>query len=114
LGSTLERRAARLPFLQPPPGRLACLLVEVLQNTHVHYFDNNVTFFGSARFIRLASAAVTFFYFAHPISRPKRNVNNMSPLGLSSTLTPPRCAFMISITMASSSLLYKNCCLSAS
>jgi hypothetical protein len=68
---------------------------------HVRYFDDNVVFFGSSRFVHLGPGCGSgFFYFAHPISWPKRNVKTMSLPGLSSTLMPRCCAFVISVTMA--------------
>jgi len=48
----------------------------------MRYFGDNVVFFGSTRFIRLAPAAAAVFYFAHPISRPKRNVKTIASAGI--------------------------------
>jgi len=42
---------------------------------HVRYFDDNVVFFGSSRFV------VVVFLFRSPVSSPKRNVKTVSPPG---------------------------------
>jgi hypothetical protein len=68
---------------------------------HVRYFDDNVVFFWIESIRSPGACCDSNFYFARPISWPKRNVKIVSPLGLASTLMPQRCAFMISVTMAS-------------
>src|SRR5262245_7075271 len=83
--------------MQPPSGGLApCLLVEVLQNARASLWRQCCLFSD-----RLVTAAI--FYFDHPISGPKRGPRTLFAPVFSSTLIPPRCAFMISVTMASPS-----------
>jgi hypothetical protein len=80
------------------------VLVEVL----VRYFDDNVIFF-RIHSIHPAgpAAAAVFIPLTHQLA--KRNVNTIPPLGLSSTLMPPRWA--LSITTANSIRSCKNCCI---
>jgi hypothetical protein len=60
--------------MQPPPGRLApYLLVEVFQNACV-ILATMWSFFGIDSIHSPGPGCCSVFYFAHPISWPKRNV----------------------------------------
>jgi hypothetical protein len=62
---------------------------------HAHHCGDNVVFF------RIGWFRAAIFYFDQPISGPKRDLRTMPAPVFSSALIPPRCVFMISVTMAS-------------
>jgi len=68
----LERRAEKVApsFSRPSAGSRPVSWLKY-SRTHVHYFDDIAVFFWPSRFVHPASA-VSGFYFAHPVSWPKR------------------------------------------
>jgi hypothetical protein len=60
---------------------------------HAHHCGDNVVFF------RIGWSGPRFFISITPINGPKRYLRTMPAPVFSSTLIPPRCVFVISVTM---------------